>query len=210
MTPVTTKGPNWRSDLGIVLPVMAGLGLAIALVFLVQALSVLRGWSTLYGSEGSFTVKECAVYPGRFSDHVECSGTFTPTDGSARTSTMAGPLGAIGSVTPRAGATVAAYHRVGITSTVYPLEGRTTELARLILGVVPLVFVVGGMGTWLVGWLLTNHITSNEAAPDPFSFTFPQRFAMRRGGATWLGVGIIWLLLDLFFVDQLLGTAGLG
>ena len=206
----STRWVKWRSDFAIAPPIIAGIGLALALVLLLQAVSVLHGWSTLYGPQGRFRVDQCLAYPGYISDRVECGGVFISSDGSERTSTMVGPLGSFGSKPPPAGATVAVYHRIGVTDQAFPSEGRMTELARLIIGTVPLLFIVGGAGGWLAGWFLTSHTRSDESGRDPFDYVFPQRFGLQRGGVFWLIVGFGWWLVDRLFVDQLLGTAGLG
>jgi hypothetical protein len=201
---------RWRADLAIAPPILAGLALAIALVLLLQALWVFRSWSTVYGAQGQFVVEQCQVEPGYVSDRVECGGVLETADGFERSSIMSGSLASFGSMPPPAGATVVVYYRVGATGRAYPLEGRTTELARFIFGSVPLVFIVGGIGAWLAGWLLTNHIESDERAQSPVDYVFPQRFSLKRGGVTWLIVGLAWWLGDRLFVDRLLGTVGLG
>jgi hypothetical protein len=142
---------------------------------------------------------------------LECSGVLVPeSNPRPLSSTLTGAQAAFGSTAPGAGTVIETYYRVGDTTLAYPLEGRTMVLARIVVGVVPYVFLVGGTAAWLLGCLLTRHIAKEDAELSPFHYRFPQRFGLRPRGTTWALVGLAWLLFDRLAVDQLLGAAVLG
>jgi hypothetical protein len=183
----------------------------VSIVLLLQRLSVLTAWPALYGERGAFTVEECTTSRPVVFTTIECPGQLVPeaaTDG--RSSTLRGPLAAIGSTVPGGGTVIEVYYRRGEPTVVYPVEGRPTELARLVIGVVPLVFLVGGAGAWLAGWLLTHSISRDDAERSPFRYRFPQRFSLRPAARVWILVGAGSWLLDRYLVDDLLGTVGVA
>ena len=190
-------------------PAVVGIVLVVALVLLLRGLGVLGSWSEIYGPSGRFVVEECAATPGRLSARAECDGTLLLGDVDPVPSTLVGPEASFGADLPQAGAEVEVYHRAGDVSRSFPVAGRPTELARVIVGLIPLFFVVGGLGCWLVGWMLTRGFDPDGTARsrrEPWS----ARFALRPRGITWATVGFAWLLVDRLVVGELLGTAGLG
>lgn len=191
--------------------VVVGVGFVVSLVLLLQGLTVLGNWSTGYGGRGDFTVGECQVDSGRLAKQVRCQGRLIPENNPRPlTSEMIGPRAAFGSSAPSPGDVVEVYFQPGDSTKSYPLEGRTTELIRAVVGVIPIVFLVVGTGAWLSGWLLTRHIPRDDAERSPHRYRFPQRFGLRPRGAAWAVVGALWWLADRWFVDELLGSAGLG
>lgn len=191
--------------------VVVAAGWLVSIFLLVDGLTVLSTWSTGYGGRGAFTVESCSRETGRFSQQIRCSGDIVP-EGNQRpiTSVLIGPRAAFGSEIPPSGDVIEAYHGAGDTSRAFPLEGRTTELIRAIVGIVPIVFLFGGTATWLLGWFMTRNIPREEGERMPDRHRFPQRFALRPNGATWALVGALWWMGDRWFIDDLLGTAGLG
>lgn len=191
--------------------VVVGIGFVVSLILLLQGLTVLGNWTTTYGGRGGFTVEECQVVSGRLSNQVRCQGRLVPDENPRPlTSEMIGPQAAFGSSAPSPGAVVEVYFQRGDSTKSYPLEGRTTELIRAVVGVIPTVFLVAGTGAWLGGWSLTRHIPRDEVERSPYRHRFPQRFGLRSRGAAWALVGALWWLADRWFVDGLLGSAGLG
>ena len=211
-TTTRDEGRGLRSTAsGVIAPILVGLGLAVSIIVFLQALSVLTTWSTEYGQQAVFTVERCETTKRLIFSSVECEGSLNPVDGGEpRPSTLRGAPSAFGSTIPSAGATVPAYHRLGEASASYPWDGRSTEFARAVMAVVPRLFLVVGTAAWLAGWLLTHAINAQEAERSPFRFRFPHRFLLKPSGVRWVVVGLIWLAIDLFVVDDLLGTVGVG
>lgn len=186
------------------------MALAVAVLLLLRGVGVLGSWTEIYGPAGRFVVDECATASGRLATRAECSGALLIDDGDGVRSLMVGPKASFGSAMPQSGSEVDAYYRAGSPSRSFPLEARPTELARVIVGLVPLIFIVGGLGCWLIGWVLTRKISADEAQRNPFRFALPSRFALRPRGLRWAIVGLAWFAFDQFLVSDLLGTAGLG
>ena len=212
--PATTERPGRfaavRRALAILAPVAVAVALVVAVVLLLRGVGVLGSWSEIYGPSGRFVVDECATGTERFAARAACSGELFIDEGSGVASLMIGPKASFGSAMPQSGAEVDAYYQAGSPGRSFPLEARPTELARVIVGLVPLVFVVGGLASWLVGWALTRRINIDEAQRNPFSFALPSRFALRPRGLRWASVGLAWFAFDQLLVGDLLGTAGLG
>ncbi len=200
--------PPW---VGFVGPVLIGLVLLAAGVGLARELTTATGWTTTFGERGRFVATACAEEPLRLASRVTCDGAFTgatATEGAP--AVLVGPGAAFGPDTPVGGARIEAYHRVGEPSVVYPEQGRSAELARLLLGTLDGLFLVGGAGTWLLGWALTRNIPAEEAERHPYRHRFPLRFGLRRRAARWLGMGALLWIGDRFLLDDLLGTVGLA
>ncbi len=193
-----------------VAPIAAGVVLVVAVVLLLRGVGVLGSWTEIYGTGGRFVVDECTTGDGRFGTRAECAGALFFEGGDGVSSILVGPKASFGSAMPQTGAEIAAYYRAGSPGRSFPLEARPTELARVIVGLVPLIFVAGGLGCWLVGWALTRRISVADADRNPFLFPVPSRFALRPRGVRWALVGLSWFTFDRFLVGDLLGTVGLG
>ncbi|MGI9614767.1 MAG: hypothetical protein ACR2QO_17785 [Acidimicrobiales bacterium] len=191
-------------------PVAAGFLLLASVLLLLEGVGVLGSWTEIYGPSGQFVVEECAVSAGRLATRAECAGDLILDSGDGVASTMVGPKAAFGSSMPAAGTEVSAYYRAGDPSLSFPLEAQPTELARVIVGLVPVFFVACGITCWLVGWVLTRKATSEDLRLDPTGDLWPARFTLRSRGVAWALVGFAWLGFDRFLVGDLLGTAGLG
>lgn len=208
------RAPEWGrvgSAVAVMAPVLAVAGLAVSVVLLVDGLGVLGNWTTILSDRGTFTVSGCVTSRELVFDSVECTGELVPDDGGpTRSVVLVGPLSAVGSSPPPAGTEIEVYANPGVRWRVYPIGGRSTELARVVIGMVPKVFLVGGFGAWLLGWLLTCRIDPAVARTMPDRVRFPQRFSLRSGGRAWILVGAVLSMGDRYFLDDLLGTAGLG
>ena len=192
-------------------PILVGFGFGLSMVMLLQAITVLSGWSTVYDGRGQFTVESCSVEPGRMTGTLECSGLLVrQTNPEPVSSTLFGSQAAFGSTTPDSGTVVETYYRLGDTTRAYPVDGRTVMLARILIGLVPHLFLIGGSALWLLGCLLTGNVAKEDAELGPFGSRFPQQFGLRARGRMWIVVGLLWWLFDRMAVDQLLGTAPLA
>lgn len=199
------------TPLELIPPVVIGLILLVSLIGVLSALSSITGFSTTYGDTGVFENDRCESEPLRVTERVTCTGLLTPSESTTTVpATMIGPQAAFGSNPPVGGERVPVYYRSGVTSEVYPEEGRTTELIRMLIGRLDVLFLFVGSITWLVGWYLTREISSEDAEFRQHHFRFPQRFGMRSAGTKWLLFGFGWWLIDRFVLDDLLGTVGLG
>ncbi len=196
-----------RSQVGLIKPALVSIAFLIFLLLLVKGVSAISSMDVTYGAEGRFVVESCSAVERQ----IVCEGLLTP-EGQLESvgSTMVGPRSTFGSETPRRGAEIEAYYRVVEPAQSFPERGRGAELARLFLGIIPLLFLVGGLASWLVGWLLTKGIPRAEAERTADHYRFPARFVLRPRGLLWACVGFVWYVADAKFVDQLLGSAGLG
>jgi len=201
----------WSALAAAVPPIAIGIGFMLALLDLLQGSGVLGGWSTLYNERAGFVVESCAGQTGIVLDSVHCEGELLPESAPAAVrSTMNGTAAAFGVDVPRRGQRIEVYYRADDTSVAYPLEGRATELARFIIGLIPLLFIAGGTAGWLLGWAMTRRVAPEEAEAAPWRFAFPQRFALQGATVKWILVGLTWLLIDRWFIDKILGTVGIG
>ncbi|MDH3684306.1 MAG: hypothetical protein OEV40_30660, partial [Acidimicrobiia bacterium] len=192
-------------------PIGAAVLLTMVLLFILRAASSLATWTEVYGPTGGFTVEECSTEPNRLGARIECGGSLEPAANPQPTSSvLVGPKSAFGSILPSSGDVIEAYHRVGDTSRSFPVEGRSIELARAMIGVVPLVFIAGGLACWLLGWLLTHGASREDRERCPDHYRWPARFVLRPRGAMWAAVGLVWLVFDRYAVGDLLGSAGLS
>ncbi len=199
------------TSIELVPPILVGLILLVSLIGVLSALSSITGWSTNYGETGVFENDRCESESLRITDRVTCSGLLTPSESTTTVpATMIGPQAAFGSNPPVGGEQVPVYFRSGVTSEVYPEEGRTTELIRLLLGHLDVLFLLVGSTSWLLGWYLTREISEEDAEYRQHRYRLPQRFGMKSIGVKWLLVGFGWWLIDRMVLDGLLGTVGLG
>ncbi len=196
--------------LDLLWPVLAGVALLVFLAMLLQGFSLLGSWTETYEPTGRFTVNECSAPKGRIGTRVECTGDLVPSGGGSITSTLVGPRAAFGSETPRSGEIIDAYYRAGDTSRSFPSEGRSTELARVIAGLAPLVLLVGGLACWIAGWFLTRGHDAADPERRADHYAWPARFALRPRGAAWALLGLGWWVFDRLVVGDVLGAAGLG
>ncbi|MGF1598499.1 MAG: hypothetical protein ACFCVK_16475 [Acidimicrobiales bacterium] len=188
-----------------------GLLLLASLVATVHQIAALRGWTSTFAGHGEFSVSSCAVEPGLAADRVRCRGELAIVDGeTAVVSTLIGPRSAFGSTVPDDGDVIEAYHRVGEPGVAYPMAARTIELARSLVSVLPLSFVLIGSAAWLAGWLATRGLDRDDGVRRPYRYTFPQRFGLRPRGVLWLTVGLTLVAGDELVLDGLLGSSGLA
>ena len=209
------RAPNRQTfdirSLDLLWPVLAALALLVFLAMLLQGFAVLGSWSQTFEPTGRFTVSECSAPQGRIGTRVECTGELLPGGGGGSIdSTMVGPRAAFGSATPQPGTIVDAYYRAGDTTRSFPVEGQSTELARAVAGLAPLILVVGGLATWIAGWFLTRGIDTADPQRLADHYSWPARFTLRPRGATWALLGLVWWVFDWLIVDGVLGVAGLG
>lgn len=199
------------TPLELIPPVLVGLILLVSLIGVLSALSSITGFPTNYGDTGTFENDRCETELLRVTERVTCTGLLTPSESATTVpATMVGPQAAFGSNPPVGGERVPVYYRSGVTSEVYPAEGRTTELIRMLVGHLDVLFLLVGSVMWLGGWYLTREISSDDAEFRQHRYRFPQRFGMRSAGSKWLLFGFGWWAIDRFFLDGLLGTVGLG
>lgn len=198
-------------SLELLWPIGVAILLAVVVVLVLQALGSLTSWNEVYGPKGAYTVDACETEASRLGSRIVCSGSLEP-EGSTEPvdSTLIGPKSAFGSTPPRSGQVIEVYYRSGDATTTYPVEGRSIELARAMIAVVPLLFVAGGLGCWLLGWLLTHGASREDRERRPDHYRWPARFVLRSRGAMWALVGLAWLLVDRYAIDDLLGSAGLS
>lgn len=190
---------------------IVGLLLIVSLVGVLAAVGSIGGWSSTYRPEGVFESDRCTTEPLPVTSRVTCTGLVTPeADPRALPASMVGPQAAFGSRPPVGGELITVYFREGDTSEVYPVEGRTTELIRMLLGRFDSLFILVGSVSWLFGWYLTRHIPRDVGEFRPYRYRFPQRFGLQTTAAKWMAVGIGWWLIDRLVLDDLLGTVGLG
>ncbi|MEL7157467.1 MAG: hypothetical protein AAFN30_12805 [Actinomycetota bacterium] len=197
----------------LVPPVVAGLLLFVSFIGLLQALGSIGGWTARYESQGVFDTDRCVSAPLLVTSRVTCEGEVTAASADAPEpwpATMTGPQAAFGQNPPVGGELVPVYFHPSDAAAVYPLEGRTTELIRMLLGRFDALFVFVGAAAWLAGWYLTRQIPAADAEFRPYQFRFPQRFGLRSLGVKWMLVGIGWWLFDRLLLNDLLGTVGLG
>jgi hypothetical protein len=184
--------------------------MTIAFLFLLQGVGLLGSWNEIYGPTGRFVVDGCESISGRIGARAQCRGALFLEDGDGLPSSLVGPRASFGSAIPESGAELSVYYRAGDPSVTYPSDARPTELARVIVGLVPLFFIATGLACWLLGWVLTRGVARGEGDRHPDDYSWPARFVLQPRGAMWAFVGFAWLLLDRFVIGDMLGSAGLG
>jgi hypothetical protein len=191
---------------------VAVVALVVSLLVLLRGVGLLGSWTQMYEPEGRFVVEACGESGGRVGARAVCSGKLVLDRGRGAdvVSTLVGPKSSFGTTMPDAGTEVDAYYRAGDTSRSFPEEARPRELARVLVGLIPFVFLVVGFSCWLLGWALTGGANAAERERNANRYPFPGRFALRGRGVAWAVVGLAWLAFDRFLVGDLLGTAGLG
>jgi hypothetical protein len=194
--------------------VLGGLALLGALWLLLAAATMLWSWTGNYGARGELTVDRCETAERMLSQQLRCRGQLVvesdDPEAAATPATALGGTAAFGRSAPEPGTVIAVYYRAGDPSLVYPERGRSVELARVILGVMPLAILVAGLSAWLLGWWLTRRPSPAEAPGRPGRSPLSARVALRSHGLLWVVVGALWLAADQLLITGLLGPIELG
>lgn len=198
----------FRQALGFVGPVLVLAVLVISIMLTWERGSFLRDWDDTYGAEGTYVVFGCAAVDNFTADHLACDGQFGSGSSSRGTSTLVTSFGAAASERPFVGEQLDVFHAVGDTATVYPVEYKLNELARLYLSLLPRLFFAVGSLLWLLGWVTTRKLDPADLVARD-SMRFPQRFNWRSRGVSWIFAGLGFLAINHFLTVRLLGSLGI-
>ena len=83
---VAVSGDRKTFDkLKLIMPIVIGIAFVVAVVLLLQSVSLLTSWSTTFSGRGTFTVDSCSIERTRGSDRVLCDGRLSPETSSRTT-----------------------------------------------------------------------------------------------------------------------------
>jgi hypothetical protein len=168
----------------------------------------LRYWSEIHDGRGQYQVRSCTADTGLGADVWRCDGALVA-DGSSTDvrSDLVTSLGAFASRRPYVGQQIDVFFDETELGTVYPLQSRLNELARLYLSLLPRVLVLVGAAMWLVGWHLTRNLDPSDLVARD-SIRFPQRFAWQARGLRWMAAAVGFLVVNHLLATRVIGSLG--
>jgi hypothetical protein len=182
--------------------------LLVALWLLLGVAVLLVSWTGGYNSQGELTIETCDTRQEGWFRQLRCDGELVAEPGAEPVPSIAvGSVTAFEEAEPKPGSVVEVFYQAGEPSLTYPQRGRSVELARAILGMMPVTILIVGLATWLLGWALTRTLSPFDAV---LSHDVAQRFLLRSYGLKWIVVGALWLAADRLLLTRLLGPVGLG
>lgn len=189
-----------------ILPVGMSLVFLFSLLLVVQRGSELRFWSEDHSGSGDFLVESCRPNEAFGADRWICSGRLTAENSTqAAPAALATSMGAYASHRPYVGERFQVFHPTDDDTTVYPLQYKLNELARLYLSLIPRLLIMVGALIWLAGWFLTRrHDPDDFVARD--AIRAPQRFNWRAKGITWILSGLLVLGLNYWLTTRVIGS----
>ncbi len=178
-----------------------------------KRVGLLLDWNETFSGAGDFTVVTCEPEAVFGPDRWRCQGRLTTDTVERQPAVLLAGKEARMSRRPYVGQQVDVFYDPETADqgelVVYADDAQLGELARLYLGLVPLVMILVGAAGSLLGSALAR-IASRPTNTGSWWRTSPLVVDLPRRGVIWLTVGVTLFVVHQLLVRYVLGSAGVG